>query len=323
MTANEGTANKGKILLAVTNWDPDIWIGHFKTHAPERVIVTERDEIDPSIDYALVWKQPPGSLAKLPNLKVIFSLGAGVDHVFRDPQVPDVPLVRIISDDLTMRMTEYVVWQVLDHHRLGARYRKQQQNHVWHEDPRQPAAHEVTVGIMGLGVLGRDAADKLKHLGFKVTGWSRRPQTIDGIETFHGSDGFGAFLKTADIFVCLLPLTPDTKGILSMSMFAQLKSDGPLGAPVLINAGRGGLQNEADILAALDRGLLSAVSLDVFNQEPLPEESQLWAHPKVTITPHAAASSSAAALAPLIVRQIEAYERDGTLENVVDRNTQY
>ncbi len=317
------TANKGKILLAITNWDPQVWIGHFKTHAPDRIVVTERQETDPAIDYALVWKQTPGSLKNLPNLKVIFSLGAGVDHVFRDDAIPDVPLVRIISDDLTMRMTEYVVWQVLDHHRLGHRYRKQQKNHVWHEDPRQPAAHEVTVGIMGLGVLGRDAAQKLKNLGFNITGWSRRPQQIDGVETFHGKDGFSAFLKTADIFVSLLPLTPGTKGILSMSMFAQLKSDGPLGAPVLINAGRGGLQNEADILAALERGLLSAVSLDVFNQEPLPQDSPLWDHPKVTITPHAAASSSAAALVPQIIRQIEAFERDGTLENVVDRNTQY
>ncbi len=121
----------------------------------------------------------------------------------------------------------------------------------------------------------------------------------------------------------MLPLTPDTKGILSMSMFAQMKSDGPLGAPVLINAGRGGLQNEADILAALDRGLLSAATLDVFNQEPLPSDSPFWDHPRVTITPHAAASSSATALVPQIIRQIEAFERDGTLEHVVDRNTQY
>lgn len=287
------------------------------------MVVTERAENDPSIEYALVWKQKPGALANLPNLKVIFSLGAGVDHVFRDDQVPDVPLVRIISEDLTMRMTEYVVWQVLDHHRLGAAYRRKQHDHVWHEDPRQPAAHEVTVGIMGLGVLGRDAAAKLGLLGFNVTGWSRRPQEIEGVETFHGKDGFAAFLKSADIFVCLLPLTPDTTGILSMSMFAQLKTGGPFGAPVLINAGRGGLQNEADILAALDRGLLSAVSLDVFNQEPLPADSPLWDNPKVTITPHAAASSSASALVPQIVRQIEAFERDGTLEHVVDRATQY
>src|SRR5690606_9284069 len=111
--------------------------------------------------------------------------------------------------------------------------------------------------------------------------------------------------------------------ILSMSMFAQLKENGPLGAPILINAGRGGLQNEPDILAALDRGMLSAVTLDVFNQEPLPADSPFWDHPKVTLTPHVAASSSASAIVPQIIRQIEAFERDGTLEHVVDRTTQY
>lgn len=315
--------SEGNIYLALSNWNPESWLETFRTHAPGRKVVTERAETDPSIEYALVWKQKPGALANLPNLKVIFSLGAGVDHVFHDPHIPDVPLVRVISDDLTMRMTEYVVWQVLDHHRFGSIYRKQQQNRVWHEDPRQPAAHEVTVGMLGLGVLGRDAAEKLKALGFNITGWSRRPQEIKGVKTYHGKDGFAPFLGTADIFVCLLPLTPDTKGILSMTMFAQLKSDGPLGAPVLINAGRGGLQNEADILAALDRGMLSAVTLDVFNQEPLPADNPLWTHPKVMITPHAAASSSAGAIVPQILRQIEAFERDGTLEHVVDRATQY
>lgn len=317
------TTKYGKIFLATTDWDPAIWLDVFREKAPERVVVTEREGHEDKIEYALVWKQKPGSLANLPNLKVIFSLGAGVDHVFRDNQIPDVPLVRIISDDLTQRMTEYVAWQVLDHHRLGALYRKQQRAHVWHEDPRQPAASDVTVGIMGLGVLGRDAVEKLKILGFNVTGWSRRPHEIDGVRTYHGTQGFADFLKTPDIIVCLLPLTPDTKGILSMAMFTQLKSDGPLGAPILINAGRGGLQNEADILAALDRGLLSAVSLDVFNQEPLPADSPFWDHPKVTITPHAAASSSAKALVPQIIQQMEDYERDGTLRNLVDKAMQY
>lgn len=317
------TSDKGKILLAITDWDPEIWLEQFRIHAPDRQVVTERADNDAAIRYALVWKQKPGALENLPNMELIFSLGAGVDHIFRDKNMPDVPLARIVSEDLTRRMTEYVVWQVLDHHRLGARYRKQQSKHIWHEDPRQAVADEVTVGIMGLGVLGRDAAEKLKVLGFNVTGWSRRPQEIEGVRCFAGKEGFAPFLAGADIIVCLLPLTPDTKGILSMSMFAQLKQGGPLGAPVLINAGRGGLQNEADLLAALDRGYLSAVTLDVFSQEPLPAGSPFWDHPKVTITPHAAASSSAKALVPQIIRQMEAYERDGTIINKVDINSQY
>lgn len=316
--------NTGKIYFAAAGWDPEIWMQAFAKYAPDREIVTEiKAGEEASIDYALVWKQKRGSLTNLPNLKVIFSLGAGVDHVFHDDQVPNLPIVRTVSPDLTMRMTEYVVWQVLDHHRLGPQYRAQQLKKIWREDRRQPAANEVNVGIMGLGVLGRDAADKLKHLGFNVSGWSRRPQDVTGVNTYHGKDGLSDFLKQVDILVCLLPLTPDTKGILSMSVFGRMKEDGPLGAPILINAGRGGLQNEADIQAALERGLLSAASLDVFETEPLPEASPLWGNPKITITPHAAASSSANALTPEIVKMITDYERDGTLTNLVDREKQY
>lgn len=321
---NVAIKTKGKVYFAVSGWDPEIWIKAFAKHAPDREVVTQVQPGDEAaIDYALVWKQQPGSLANLPNLKVIFSLGAGVDHIFHDSQVPDVPIVRTVSPDLTMRMSEYVVWQVLDHHRLGAQYRAQQLKKLWLEDRRQPAASEVTIGIMGLGILGRDAAEKLKTLGFQVNGWSRRPQQLEGVTTYHGKDGLSDFLKTADILVCLLPLTPDTKGVLSMALFGRMKEDGPLGAPILINAGRGGLQNEADILTALERGLLSAASLDVFEKEPLPESSPLWSHPKVTITPHAAASSSANALAPEIVQMMANYERDGTLINLVDREKQY
>ena len=312
-----------KILLAVTGWDPDVWLAEFAKAAPKRKLVLDTATDKNNIRYALVWKQRPGSLSGLPKLEVIFSLGAGVDHIFHDQQIPDVPIVRIVSPDLTMRMSEYVVWQVLDHHRLGLRYRQQQRQRVWHEDRRQPAAHEVNVGILGLGVLGRDAAQKLRMLGFRVSGWSRRLQTMEGITTFYGRDGLKDFLKDVDVVVCLLPLTPETKGILSMTMFAQMKPHGPLGAPTLINAGRGGLQNEPDILAALDRGMLSAVSLDVFNREPLAKDSPLWTHPQVTITPHAAASSSPQALVPEIVAQIESFERGEPLRNIVDRAAQY
>jgi glyoxylate/hydroxypyruvate reductase A len=317
------TGSDSTILLAVTGWDPDVWQSEFAKAAPGRKLVLDTKDANEKIRYALVWKQRPGSLMGLPKLEVIFSLGAGVDHIFHDHQIPDVPIVRIVSPDLTMRMSEYVVWQVLDHHRLGLRYRQQQAQKVWHEDRRQPAAHEVTVGILGLGVLGRDAAQKLRNLGFRVSGWSRRLQTIEGVTSHFGKDGLKDFLRDVDIVVCLLPLTPETRGILSMTMFAQMKAEGPLGAPVLINAGRGGLQNEPDILAALDRGMLSAVTLDVFKTEPLPKTSPLWTHPQVVITPHAAASSSPQALVPEIVAQLESYERGEPLKNIVDKAAQY
>lgn len=318
------TAEKGKILLSVTGWDPGIWQKALEEAAPDRqVVLAPETPDDPAIRYAVVWKQRSEVLARLPNLQAIFSIGAGVDHVFADDGVPDVPIVRVVSDDLTARMSEYVVWQVLDHHRMGSLYRRQQAQRIWHEDRRQRAARDVTVGIMGIGALGTDAARKLALLGFDVTGWSRRPKTIDGVTCYDGDAGLGRFLAGADIVVVLLPLTPATRGILDLDLFRRMKSDGPLGAPVLINAGRGGLQKEDDILKALDMRLLGAVSLDVFNEEPLSQSHALWSHPRVTITPHAAASSDPAALVPPMIRQMDAHDAGQPLTDLVDRGAQY
>lgn len=321
MTSGNG---KGRVLLSLTGWDTPVWVGELAKAAPDREVVLEPNgAADPDIDYAVVWKQPPGLLSNLPNLKAIFSLGAGVDHVFADTSLPDVPIVRVVSANLTTRMSEYVVWQVLDHHRLGPRYRAQQAERVWYEDRDQKAASDLTVGIMGLGELGSDAAAKLQVMGFNVTGWSRTTKQVDGVTCHAGKDGFDAFLASADIFVVLLPLTPETSEILNRDLFLRMSKRGPLGAPVIINAGRGGLQNEADILTALDEGLLSAVTLDVFQQEPLAADSPFWTHPKVTLTPHAAAASMPTSLIEPIARQMDAFERGEPLVNLVDRKAGY
>src|SRR6185437_9176583 len=168
-----------------------------------------------------------------------------------------------------------------------------------------------------------DAADVLRRLGFRVTGWSRSPRTIEGVECFHGAAQIDAFLRKTDILVSLLPLTPDTHGILDRDVFTKLNRNSPLGAPVLINAGRGGLQNEADILACLDDGTLGAASLDVFGEEPLPEDSPFWTHPRVVLTPHNAADTDPDEISKYVARQIERFEEGGALENVVDRGRGY
>lgn len=317
-------ASKGKILLSMTGFDPADWRAALHEAAPDREIVERLKRADdPDITYAVVWKQPPGVLTGLPNLKAIFSVGAGVDHIFGDETIPDVPIVRVVADDLTERMSEYVVWQVLDHHRKGGLYRTQQADRRWNEYRMQPPASAVTVGILGIGHLGRDAARKLRVMGFNVTGWSRTEKRIEGIETHHGEAGLDAFLAGADIVVCLLPLTPETRNILSAPLFAKMKARGPLGAPILINAGRGGLQKEADILAALETRKLGAASLDVFETEPLPADSPLWSHPQVTVTPHAAAASEPSALIPPMVAQMDAHDRGEPLANLVDRDAGY
>jgi glyoxylate/hydroxypyruvate reductase A len=244
-----------------------------------------------------------------------------VDHIFTDPGVPHVPIVRIVAENLTQYMTEYVVWRVLDHHRQGFRYRDQQARKIWHE-PWQRTAGEIAVGIMGIGNLGRAAAKGLLALGFQVNGWSRRPQVVEGVRTFDGEKGLVPFLNVTDMLVVLLPLTPATTGVVNYGLLRELRRE-TLGGGVLINAGRGRLQKDADILRALDDGTLKEASLDVFETEPLPEASPLWNHPRAFVTPHAAAASDPDHLVGPMLQQMAACDRGEPLRNVVDREAGY
>jgi glyoxylate/hydroxypyruvate reductase len=311
---------KGRVLLSMTGFNPRRW--HELLAAHREVVLEPDGERDPSIRYAVVWKHPRGLLARLPNLEVIFSVGAGVDHILQDDRLPDVPVVRVVADNLTQHMVEYVVWRVLDHHRQGSLYRAQQRRRVWHE-PAQPVSSNVSVGIMGLGQLGRAAARSLLAIGFAVNGWSRTDRPMQGVATWHGADGLKPFLAATDILVVLLPLTPATEGIVDLGLLKALRPDGALGGPVLINAGRGRLHKEQDILVALEDGTLKEASLDVFEVEPLPKTSPLWRHPNVVVTPHAAATSDATELVPIMLEQMARHERGEALENLVDRQAGY
>ncbi|MCA3599758.1 MAG: glyoxylate/hydroxypyruvate reductase A [Methylobacterium sp.] len=311
------------LLVAIRGWSPDPWVARFRAAAAPRPVIDAREAFDPAaIRYAAVWKPEPGQLARLPNLRAIFNLGAGVDALLGDRTLPDVPLCRIVNPDLTARMTEYVVLQCLMHLRQVEAYRRLQARARW-EPIDQPAATEVRVGIMGMGVLGRDSAEVLKRIGFRVAGWSRAPKTVPGVDSFAGEAELGAFLARTDILVVLLPLTPETRGILNGGLFARLARDGVLGGPILINAGRGDLQVDAHILAALEHGTLKAASLDVFETEPLPAASPLWKHPKVILTPHVAADSTPEALVEVVLANIALHEREGRLNDMVDRQTGY
>jgi glyoxylate/hydroxypyruvate reductase len=315
--------NKGALALLVrggsANWSPERWEARFNEVCKDRrVLRLPEAGFDPAeIHYAAVWKPAQGALAAFPNLRVIFNLGAGVDALMVDSSLPKVPVVRVAVDDLTGRMTEYVLLHVLMHHRQELYLRACQREKRWKPRSQWPAS-AISVGIMGLGTLGADAASALRRLGFRVSGWSRSPKLIDGIDGFHGAAQLDAFLRRTDILVCLLPLTPDTQHVLDRGLFAKLKRDSPMGAPVLINAGRGGLQNEADILGCLDDGTLGAASLDVFANEPLPVDSRFWTHPKVVLTPHNAADTDPDEISKYVARQIERFEAGGLLENVVD-----
>ena len=307
------------LLLAMTGWHVEDWRARFKALLPDMPIVTLGEPFDRrSVHYVASWKHPEGSLAGLPNLAAVFSLGAGVDHLFSDARLPDVPIARVVDPDLTTRMSEYIVLHCLMYLRQQRLYDRQQITKSWDDDRNQPAARSVRVGIMGLGELGQDAARKLRVMGFDVAGWSRSPKTIEGLSTFAGAEGMTTFLARTDILVSLLPLTAETRGTINATLLAGLAQDGRLGGPFLINAGRGGLQVEADLLAALDAGTLKGATLDVFETEPLPAESRLWTHPAVTVTPHNAAMSEPEAIATLISAQIRRLEAGEPLEHGVD-----
>ncbi|MGE5271897.1 MAG: 2-hydroxyacid dehydrogenase [Thiohalocapsa sp.] len=296
-------------LAATARWRPllaDLLPGHEIRTWPE---VGDKA----AIEYALVWQPEPGLLAGLPNLKLIFGLGAGIDHLLRDPTLPrDVPIVRLVDPYMTDAMSEYVVLSVLRLHRQDLDYLAQQRAAVWQER-EQKNAGERPVGILGFGTLGRDAGRKLQALGFPVAGWSRGPHDVAGFRTHAGPAGLDALLAESEILVCLLPLTAATAGILNAGNFARL----PPGAG-LVNAGRGGHLVEADLITALDAGRLSGAVLDVFHDEPLPPDHPFWRHPRIIVTPHIAAETHPPTAAPIIRDAIRNFEAGLPVANLVD-----
>jgi glyoxylate/hydroxypyruvate reductase A len=292
------------------------WIEPLRAAAPE-LRVELLDALDPDeVDYGAVWG-PAGGLQGCRNLKAIVSLGAGVDHILREPALGHLPIVRMIDPGLTHAMSEFALLQVLHHHRgmveLGARQRR----HEWKQH-LAPLAADRTVGIMGLGVLGRDAARHIRAVGFRVTGWSRTARRVPGIRTAAGADALPRFLARAEILVCLLPLTAETRGIMNAALFARL----PKGAAV-INLARGAHVIESDLVAALDSGHLSGASLDVFEREPLPRDNPLWSHPKVVVTPHVASLTRIDTGSLFVARAVRSLIAGKRPRGLVDRRRGY
>lgn len=306
-------------LLFLSADDPaELWRDKLIARMPALEVRIWPEVGDPAeIETALVWRPPPGELARYPNLKAILSLGAGIEGLIADSTLPDVPIARMVDPSLTRTMAEYVLLAVLRHHRGFDRFERAQRACRWDFSlPPQPGDHEV--GIMGLGELGTAAARLLLHHGFPVTGWSRTPKAVDGVTSYAGRSELHAFLHRVHILVCLLPLTAETRGILDAETFAGL----PHGAAV-INVARGAHLVVADLLAALDSGHLAGATLDVFEDEPLPPGDPLWRHPKVLITPHVASYTVPAVAADGVVDNIRRALAGRPLEHEVDRGRGY
>lgn len=310
--------------MAVLLWsspdDPrDIWVPELERSLPEVEIRAapefgERAEID----YALVWKPEPGMLASLPNLKVIFSIGAGADHILADPERPThVPIVRMIDSYLRDMMAEYALLAVLYFHRFMPAYRREQAEEVWNR--RWPHyTPETSIAVLGLGAIGQDIAHKLAALGFQVHGWSRTPHRIPGITCHHGPGGLKAMLPECKYLLCVLPLTDETRGIISAGTLALL----PEGA-VVVNLGRGGHVVDEDLLAALDSGHLEGAFLDVFNAEPLPPRHPYWHHPKVVMTPHIAGEIVPRSAAGTVAENVRRHQRGEPMVGILDLERGY
>ncbi len=307
------------ITLICPNKDPKPWIRALNNLDPELEIrVWPDDHPRSDIDLALTWAHPSGVLNDYPNLGCISSMGAGVDHMFSDPGLPcDVPIIRLVDDNLVRNMAEYLLLAVLCHFRQFDIYQIDQSQKTWR--PLDPMTKkDCPVGIMGLGQLGRAAAQRLSSAGFPVLGWKNSPGDLPEIEIFHGKNQLQYFLAQARILICLLPLTPSTRHILNIETFSKL----PRGA-YLINVGRGGHLKETDLMTALDREFLSGACLDVFKIEPLGADHPFWAHPRIRITPHVSSKTDVISVAPQVLANIKRLRAGKPLLNPVNQEKGY
>jgi glyoxylate/hydroxypyruvate reductase A len=294
------------------------WARYFAEHAPDLDfrVWPEAGNLE-EIEYLIAWQPPREFLAALPRLKVLFSSGAGVDHVDFSAVPAHIPIARMVEPGIINGMVEYVSLAVLALHRDFFDYVDAKAARRWH--PLEvPPAFSRGIGVMGMGVLGRAVLERLSTYGFQLRGWNRSPRHMPGVQVFAGADQLQPFLAGCDVLVCLLPLTSATRGILNRQLFAMLPAHA-----ALINVGRGPHLVDADLIEALDSGQLSRAILDVTDPEPLPPEHPFWAHPRVFLTPHVASMTQPESAAPIRLENLRRHQRGEPLLNVIDRSSGY
>lgn len=269
------------------------------------------------IEYAISWKHPHGIFSKFQNLKVIASFGAGVDHIFSDPELPkNIQITKIVNKQLTKDMCDFILMHCLNYLRNTNNYFTNQQQLIW-QPMRYLAPKDVRVGILGLGTLGSAVALHLTNQNFKVSGWSNSKKNIKGVNCFSKNE-LNSMLQHTDILICLLPLTSETKGILNYRMFKQL----PKGSCV-INVARGQHLNEHDLKKAIEEGIIKAAFLDVFQNEPLLKDHWFWKHKAIHLTPHVASITKPAEVVTQLVSNYKRFKSDKPLMNNIDLKKGY
>jgi glyoxylate/hydroxypyruvate reductase len=307
-------------ILFYCPWDnADQWLAALRAALPDDEIRVWPNVGEPEeIDFAFVWQIPHGVLATFPNLLAISSLGAGVDALLADPDLPrTIPITRLVDPLMAGRMAEYVAATVLHYHLGLDAYGEQQAREHWQRHPAADA-RDRTVALLGLGQMGQRCAQYLAALGFNLLGWSRSARDIDGVQCSHGPDGLAPVLQAADIVVVLLPLTDQTANLMDKAAFDAM----PPGS-YLINCARGEIVAEDDLIAALDSGHLAGATLDAFRSEPLASGHPLWRHPKVRVTPHIASLSAIATAAPILAEQVRRARSGAPLRDLADTGGGY
>jgi glyoxylate/hydroxypyruvate reductase A len=309
-------------ILVAADFNSDEWATWWpllQAALPDEQLVRDRQGVAAGeVDVAIVANPPPGSLRDLTRLRLIQSLWAGVDRLLADETVPpQIPLARMVDPAMNDTMAQTALWAVLSLHRNFFDYASQQRASVWRQRALR-RADEVTVGVLGLGQMGRNAAALLSRHGYRVLGWSRSASAIEGVETHAGDKALPRVLSQSQVVINLLPLTPGLRGFFNAERLAQM----PRGAS-FVNLARGAHVVDTDVLAALESGHLHRAVLDVFASEPLPADHAFWSHPSVTVLPHVAAQTDARSAAAIAARNVQALRRGEPLANLVDRALGY
>jgi glyoxylate/hydroxypyruvate reductase len=307
------------IVIITQGKDVSEWISALKEQRPDLNVQLHPDVKNKNeIEFVLAWGHPIGSFKEYPNLKVISSMGAGVDHILRDPELPkSVTITKLEDPHLTRDMGIFVVALVLNHLTNLTAYKLNEQQQLWNRTGYL-TTDNVTVGVMGVGALGAHVAAQLVKLGFSVNGWSRTSKDISQVQMFTGEKGMEPFLASSDILICLLPLTSETENILNKDTFEKLPENA-----FVINVARGHHLVDADLIEMIDNGHLSGASLDVFREEPLPAEHPFWNHPKINVTPHTASVTDPASAVLQVLENYDLLQNRKPLKNIVSPELGY
>ena len=305
-----------RVLFCDPSSEPEPWLEALRRHLPGARVDAWADGVA-AADYGVAWAPPQAFIDQQAGLKALFNVGAGVDKLMQLQLPPQLRVVRLDDAGMGAQMAEYVSHAVIRHFREFAAYELQADAGTWVRRPARLRA-DCSIGLLGLGVLGLRVAQALRQFEFPVRGWSRSARAVDGVRCFHGSSQLADFLVGSRVLVNLLPLTPDTRGILGRHTLSRL----PQGA-YLVNVARGEHVVDDDLLSLIDSGHLAGATLDVFRTEPLPSGHAFWRHPKITVTPHVSAQTLREESVAQIARKILALERGESVAGIVDLQRGY